>query len=505
MSPVMRSSGVLLHVASLPSLFGVGDLGPGAYHFADFLADAGQRHWQVLPLNPTNPFAGNSPYSSDSAFAGNRLFISPERLVEAGLLEWRDLESRPDFPWHRCAYPEAMEYKEGLLAVAYERFRSDMARQHAFQAFCASASAWLDDYVLFVAIKRSCGGKGWFEWPTGLKDRKPETLDAFTKDHNDELEREKFFQYIFFDQWKSLKSYCTGKGIGIIGDVALYVSYDSADVWAHPEIFKLDGRKKPVAVSGVPPDYFSATGQLWGTPVYRWSELKKNGFAWWIERMNHHFMLFDTVRIDHFRGLVAYWEVPAGESTAIHGKWVNVPLDEFFGALFQDRTPVAIIAEDLGVITDDVRDALARHNLPGMKILLFAFNADDPHHPYLPHNYTGNCVVYTGTHDNNTVRGWFEQEAANEDRWRFFRYAGRDIPAEEASWEMIRLAMASVAQTVIVPLQDILGLGQESRMNYPSVAHGNWEWRYMPDQLTRYAGDRLREMTTTYGRLPEGD
>jgi 4-alpha-glucanotransferase len=311
----------------------------------------------------------------------------------------------------------------------------------------------------------------------------------------------KFGQYLFFAQWRALKNYCNERGIQVIGDIPIYVSYDSVDAWANPGIFKLDGDKRPVVVAGVPPDYFSAEGQLWGNPVYDWDALRRSGYAWWIERLRHTLTLYDVIRIDHFRGLVAYWEVPAYEKTAINGRWSQVPTDDFFNGLFKRFFNLPIIAEDLGIITPDVRETIKRLDFPGMKVLLFAFGEDNPMHIYLPHSYERNCVVYTGTHDNNTVRGWFDQEAGQEDRGRLFRYIGREVAADEVNWELMRLAMMSIANMAIAPMQDILGLGQEARMNRPSVAQGNWEWRLVPAQLTETVTRRLRSLTETGGRV----
>jgi 4-alpha-glucanotransferase len=317
------------------------------------------------------------------------------------------------------------------------------------------------------------------------------------------LEREKFLQYLFFKQWFSLKKYCNDKGIRLIGDIPIYVNYDSVDVWTHPDLFKLDKDKKPTFVAGVPPDYFSKTGQLWGNPIYRWDILKKTGYRWWFQRIGHNLLLFDTLRLDHFRGFVGFWEVPSTEGTAINGKWVKAPAVDFFKALLKKFPAHSIIAEDLGVITPDVKEVVNRFGFPGMRILQFAFGEDLPTHPYLPHNYLPNTIVYTGTHDNNTTRGWFDNEATPEDKKRLYRYLGREISPEECPKELHRLAMVSVANTVIVPVQDLLGLGEEAKMNRPSVAHGNWEWRLLPDQLDSSSTERLREMTTIYGRASE--
>ncbi len=495
-----RGSGVLLHISSLPSPYGIGDLGPGAYAFVDQLVKTGQSLWQVLPLNPIDPVHGNSPYSSISAFAGNKLLISPELLFEENLLGREDLDPLPPFPEDRCDFSLVIPYKKRLLEQAYHRFRENGRRRESFEAFCRKNASWIDDFSLFVVIKNYISGDVWTHWPDGLRDRDHLSLEAIRKDYYDQLEREKFWQYLFSEQWHRLKSFCGEKGVQLFGDLAIYVNFDSADVWANSGLFKLDEAKKPTVVSGVPPDYFSSTGQLWGNPVYQWDIIRESGYRWWIERIAHHLDLFDILRIDHFRGMVACWEVPAGEETAINGSWVEAPAYDFFGALAQRFPCLPIVAEDLGLITDDVREVMRSFGLPGMKILLFAFGEDDPDHPYLPHNFEKNFIVYTGTHDNNTVRGWFETEASPEEKKRFFRYCGREVPVDEIHWEFIRLAMMSVANQVIIPIQDILGLGGDNRMNRPSLGRGNWEWRLRPGQMTQPIAERLLEMTQVYGR-----
>ena len=495
-----RGSGILLHMTSLPSPYGIGDLGPGAYRFADFLAHAKQGYWQVLPLNPVNPGCGHSPYSSISAFAGNTLLISPELLHEDGLLSWEEIESRPVFPQDRCDFARVLPYKEALFERAWQRFQATGKDADRHEAFCLENAGWLEDFALFVVLRNRFQGRVWSEWPVELRDRQPEALQAIRKECRSELEKEKFLQHLFFKQWRALRAYCHRRGIQLLGDLAIYMSFDSADVWANSGLFKLDEAKRPAFVSGVPPDYFSETGQLWGNPVYRWEVLRETGFAWWIERLAHSFALFDVIRIDHFRGLVAFWEVPAGEKTAVRGRWVEAPVQEFFAVLMRRFFHFPVIAEDLGVITPDVREVLHRFEFPGMKVLVFAFDRDDPMHPYLPHTYEKNFVVYTGTHDNNTIRGWFDGEAAPEEKWRLFRYVGREVPANEVHWELIRLAMMSVARMVIVPMQDILGLGGEARMNRPSVADGNWDWRMSPEPIAPEVMWRLLEMTEIYGR-----
>jgi len=494
-----RASGVLLHVTSLPSPFGVGDMGPWTYRFADFLAETKQSLWQVLPLNPTDPEHYNSPYHSTSAFACNPLLISPETLVQDGLLNRADVKSPPDFPVERVDYRAAGAYKAKLFHKAYERFRGK--RDHyEYESFCSENSHWLEDFALFMALKSHFHGKVWSEWAQDLRDRQPEALQSARGELGEKVDREKFLQHIFFKQWSILKNYCSQKGIQIIGDIPIYVEHDSADVWTHPEIFKLDEAKRPSAIAGVPPDYFSETGQLWGNPVYRWDVLRKKGYYWWVQRMERNLKLCDVLRIDHFRGLVAYWEVPATEKTAINGKWIEAPAMDFLNHLMRKFPFLPIIAEDLGLITPDVREIMHHFELPGMKVLLFAFGEDLPTNPYIPHNLPKNCVAYTGTHDNNTIRGWFEGGEAPEDKKRLLRYLGRDVPIEEVHWELIRLLMMSVANTVIFPMQDILGLGQEARMNRPATLKGNWQWRLVPDLLTADLTNRLLEMTEMYGR-----
>lgn len=498
---IKRGSGVLLHITSLPSDFGIGDLGPQAYKFADFLAKTKQSYWQVLPLIPTNLVFGNSPYSSFSAFAGNTLLISPELLAQDGYLNKSDLESVPDFQKNRCDYETAVPYKQQLLTRAFEKFRKSKSESVKFNEFCEVNKNWLDHFAMFVVFKNKFNGVVWSDWPVEIKNQDPVSLQNLKKEHKDELDREKFCQFIFFKQWHMLKKYCNDLCIHIIGDIPIYVNYDSADAWENSHLFKLDDDKRPVAVAGVPPDYFSSTGQLWGNPLYRWDIMQKNGYKWWIERIAHNLDLYDIVRIDHFRGLVAFWEVKYGEYTAINGRWVDVPVNDFMNTLVKRFYNLPIIAEDLGTITPDVKEIIHKFNLPGMKVLLFAFGADDPNHPYLPHNYDRNFVVYTGTHDNNTARGWFENETDEKIRQRLFKYIGREVPVEDIHWEFIRIAMKSVADMSIIPLQDILGLGEESRMNRPSIGNNNWEWRFMPEQINEYITEKLLTLTETFGRV----
>ncbi|OPY75112.1 MAG: 4-alpha-glucanotransferase [Syntrophorhabdus sp. PtaU1.Bin050] len=495
-----RGSGILLHITSLPSAYGIGDLGPEAWAFADFLEGAGQRYWQILPLNPTDPIYGNSPYSSISAFAGNTLLISPDRLFEEGLLSRDDLIPIPLFPETKCDFSEVIRYKDRVLERVYQNFVLRGKERESFAVFCADNSAWLDDFALFVVLKKRFDERIWNQWPKELRDRDPGSLRSVQLECAGELEEVKYRQYLFFKQWYLLKAYCQEKGIDLFGDLAIYVSFDSADVWANPDIFNLDSEKRPAFVSGVPPDYFSETGQLWSNPVYRWEVLKESGYRWWMERIGHHAGLFNVVRIDHFRGLVAYWEIPAGEKTAINGRWVEGPAEDFLKAVTEHFPDLPLIAEDLGMITPDVRDVMDRFGLPGMKVLMFAFSEDNPDHPYLPHTYKENCVVYTGTHDNNTARGWFENEASHEEKKRLFQYLGKEVSVDEVSWAFIRMAVMSGARWAILPMQDVLGLGEESRMNKPSVPLGNWEWRLLRGQLSAHISESLRQITTESAR-----
>ncbi|MBI5740891.1 MAG: 4-alpha-glucanotransferase [Nitrospirae bacterium] len=495
-----RSSGILLHITSLPSRYGIGDLGPEAYRFADFLAASQQRFWQILPLNVTCTAYGSSPYSSFSAFAGNHLLISPERMVRDGFLSESDIHGAPEFPVDRVDYTAVEKYKEDVLTLAFRRNREHLPDHNDFLEFCREHAHWLDNYSLFISIKTRLGGIEWGNWPVEIRDRKENALEEWCEKLQEEILREKFLQYLFFTQWTSLRNYCDSVNIKILGDIPIYVNHDGSDVWSNPEIFSLDDEKKPAFVSGVPPDYFSATGQLWGHPVYHWDVLKKTGYAWWMKRIEHNLRLFHFFRIDHFRGFAGYWEVPAAEKTAINGKWVKAPAEDFFKTTMKHFPHISIVAEDLGIITDDVREVMKKFGFPGMKVLLFAFTEDLPTNPYAPHNHVKNCVVYTGTHDNNTIRGWFRKELDHEGKKRLFDYLGREVTEKTVHWEIIRLAMMSVADIAIIPMQDILGLGEKDRMNLPASPSDNWEWRMLPEQLTPSLSKKLSEMTKIYGR-----
>ncbi len=492
-----RCSGILLHITSLPSKFGVGDFGPSAFEFADLLRQAGQSLWQILPINP--PSFGNSPYSCTSAFAISPLFVSPENMVRDGFLKENDLITLPTFPDERVQYSSALNFKLILLARGYDRFIDSMDRS-GFENFCIENSYWLNDYCLFSVLKNLFEGNSWSEWPDDIRRRSPDAIDRYTCTLRECLEREKFFQFVLFDQWKGLKNYCRDKGVRMFGDVALYVNYDSADVWSHPEIFKLDQKLSPIVVAGVPPDYFSKTGQRWGNPVFDWDYLQENDFAWWVARMKHNLALFDLVRIDHFRGLLAAWEIPVDSPTAVNGQWHENAGMELFSVLMMEFKFIPVVAEDLGIITQDVKDAMARFGFPGMKILVFAFDGEISENPYAPVNHVKNCVLYTGTHDCNTVRGWFEDELSDESKLNLEKIIGRNISANTISEEMIILAMNSVADTIIFPMQDVLDLNSESRMNCPGIAESNWEWRLLSDQLSTRLMARLRDLTIANGR-----
>jgi len=490
-----RTSGILLHLTSLPSRYGIGDLGPEAYEFVDFLARAGQGIWQVLPLNQTAASRRWSPYDCISAFAGNTALISCEMLAKQELLRKSEIKPSQSFQ-PKADFARAMSFKNRLFGLAYERFKKRLPNSD-YLRFCRENEYWLEDYATFAAL-RNHFGLPWTRWPARFKNA-GSNATVGTNRFRVNVEREKFLQFIFFTQWLRLKKYCNQRGIKIIGDIPIYVAYDSSDVWANRNIFKLNKAGTPLSIAGVPPDLFSKTGQLWGNPVYDWNRLAKNDYRWWTERIKHNLRLFDVLRIDHFRGFVAYWEVPAKAKTARRGKWSPGPKYHLFDSLLKDLPSATIIAEDLGYITPDVTRFVKELALPSMKVLLFAFDGDASN-PYLPHNHTQNCIVYTGTHDNNTVRGWFEKDASNRQKQYLFKYIGRKVSAAQVHREFVRMAMASVAKTAVMPMQDLLGLDAQARMNHPARKRGNWLWRLKPGKLTKKLADRLRDMTETYGR-----
>ena len=505
-----RCSGILLHATSLPSKFGIGDFGPEAYRFADQLAAAGQSLWQVLPLGPTG--YGDSPYQSFSAFAGDPLFISPELLVNEEVLSAADLKSAPDFPDKFVDYDRVRRWKLPLFAHAYRNFR-DLKRNertHAFEQFCADHAAWLDDYALFVALRNKFGpDKSWTSWEKKAVLRDPATLAEYQEELQDEITCQKYWQFIFYRQWDALRQHFKARGIKILGDIPIYVALDSADVWAHPKQFLLDENRQAKALSGVPPDYFSETGQLWGNPIYNWHEIERSGFGWWIERFRGTFRLFDVLRVDHFRGFEAFWEVPAGETTAINGKWVSAPGEKLFRAVSSQLGQLEIIAENLGVITPAVEELRHKFKFPGMAILQFAFSIEGNAANYRPHNLERDVVVYTGTHDNDTIMGWWNsaggdstrsQEQIRLEKEFTLRYVG--AADESMNWKMIRIMLASVARVAVMPMQDVLGLGNDARMNRPGIGDGNWRWRLLPGQFTPDLQSRLCELATVFGRVP---
>ena len=496
-----RGSGILLHITSLFSIYGIGDLGPSAHKFVDFLSDAQQSYWQILPLNPTSPEYDNSPYHSTSAFAFNTMLISPDCMVSDGFLNKTDLDRIPSFPSGTVDYNAVIRYKERIFSLAYERFRIKKNGLSEYKKFCKNNAGWLEDFAVFTSLDRYYNGHIWSNWPDEIKYREPLALDAIRQSLKQMIEKEKFLQYIFYKQWQALRRYSKEKGISIIGDIPIYVNYHSADVWTHPKLFRLDDNLLPLVVAGVPPDYFSKTGQLWKNPLYCWEEHEIENFAWWISRVEHNLSLFDYTRIDHFRGLVAYWEVVATEKNAITGRWVAAPGEKLLTLLRSRLVDLPFIAEDLGVITSDVSELIDRFDLPGMRVLLFAFTGDPANSPHAPHNLKRNCILYTGTHDNATTRGWLESEAAPEEKQMLLKYIGRKISAEKLPAELIRLAMMSVADTVIVPMQDILGLGRKSRMNRPGTDKGNWRWQMETDLIDPFVTKNLAEMTRIFRRV----
>ncbi|HTX88715.1 MAG TPA: 4-alpha-glucanotransferase [Bacteroidales bacterium] len=491
-----RSSGILLHPTSLPGRYGIGTLGKEARAFIDFLAEAKQKYWQILPLGPTG-FA-DSPYQCFSANAGNPLLIDPEILVSEGWLEGGDIEPLKESHDVKIDYGKVIRSRVPVLKKASEAFHAKAGKQEKDQyyQFLDVNSAWILDYALFMALKEHFGLQPWYQWEKPFKLKEEQAVKSLFAQLHEKIEYQKFIQYIFFRQWKSLKDYAHGRNIKIIGDIPLYVALDSVDAWAGPGNFQFDKDKNPVAVGGVPPDYFSKTGQLWGNPLYNWSQMARDGYKWWIRRIKANLELYDMIRIDHFRGLAAYWSVPYGEKTAVKGEWINCPGKELLTAIQKELGDIPVIAEDLGVITPDVQDLRDSFKLPGMKILQFAFDSGEPN-DFLPHNFTRNCVVYTGTHDNETIAGWFSN-AKEKDRKYVLDYM--NVSGEEIHWDFIRLAWASTARIAIVPMQDLLGLDNEARMNFPGTTERNWMWRLRASQLTNKLTKRLEHLTVLYER-----
>jgi 4-alpha-glucanotransferase len=491
-----RSSGILLHPTSLPGRYGIGTLGKEAFHFIDFLSKSKQKLWQILPLGPTG-FA-DSPYQCFSSAAGNPLLIDLDVLVSEGLLEKKDLAGMETFDDGPVNYGKVITNKYPLLKKAMVNFKAKAEKEHKkdFHDFIVENNSWLEDYALFMSLKEHFKQKPWYQWTKPLKTRKESALKPFYSQLEDQIEFHKFIQYLFFRQWLAVKDYAHEKNILIIGDIPLYVALDSVDAWANTDLFQFDADKNPVAVGGVPPDYFSATGQLWGNPLYNWEVLKKGNYKWWIDRIKSNLVLYDIIRIDHFRGFAAYWSVPYGEKTAVNGEWIKCPGMELFKQIRQELGELPIIAEDLGVITDDVVELRDSFGLPGMKILQFAFDSSEEN-DYIPYNFTRNCVVYTGTHDNDTVKGWFDKAKPEDKKYvlEFMNTKGEDI-----CMDFLRLAWASVARTAIVPMQDLLGLGNEARMNLPGTTTNNWMWRAKSQDFSKEIAARLAYLTSLYGR-----
>lgn len=495
-----RAAGIVLHVTSLPSQFGIGDYGPMAETWIDCLADAGQTWWQILPLNPTEE--GNSPYQPVSTFACNSLLISPQRLIEDGLLTSADCAG-PIFPVDKVDYESVLPFKERLLQTAWENFQTtghaDLKAE--FDRFRQEEAAWLDDFSVFMALKVRYDGAPYTEWPTELVHREPAALKQATGELSQLIEQYQFEQFLGFRQWRRIRQYAQDKGITILGDLPFYASPDSADVWGHPDQFAINADHEPLFVAGVPPDYFSAIGQLWGNPVYNWTTLRDTGYRWWIDRLRALFGHVDSVRLDHFRAFVAAWYVPAGAETAQTGEWIAGPGADFFENVRNGLGALPFVAEDLGLITDDVHELREQFHLPGMRVLQFAFDSDW-NNPFLPHAYVENTVAYTGTHDNDTSRGWLT--GLPEDRRRFVEeYLQQPgLSNDDIAWKLIEQAWHSKAALAITPFQDVLNLGSEARMNIPGTPVGNWSWRCSAEMLRDPAFPRLRALTEAAGRAP---
>ncbi len=492
-----RGSGILLHPTSLAGEFGIGDLGPEAFRFVDFLVRSGQTYWQILPLAPTG--YGDSPYQSVSAFAGNTLLISPQKLVDDGLLSADDIAARPVFAAdNKVDFGAVYQWKSQLLPRAFENFRrgTQPGLKAEFEAFCRENAFWLDDYALYLSVKAAQGHRAWYEWPDDLKWRNVQTLRTAAEELYENIQAEKFFQFLFFRQWFAVKKYANQNGIRVIGDIPIFVALDSVDVWCNQDKFKLNPDGTPKFVSGVPPDFFSATGQLWGNPIYDWEAMLRDNFGWWTARIAFALKTADIVRLDHFIGFVRNWVVPAGDKTAEKGQWVDVPGRELFSILLTRLGKLPVIAEDLGAMTPEVAALRDDLGFAGMRILQNAFGGDAKNHD-LPHNHIQNCVAYIGTHDNDTIVGWYRSVPKNvRSHCRTYLHSnGREI-----HWDMIRAVMASVANIAIVPMQDILGLDSDSRMNTPATGDGNWQWRLASDALADDLSSRLKELTEMYGR-----
>ena len=494
---INRSSGILLHITSLPSSFGIGDMGPAAYEFIDFLESSGHRYWQLLPLNPTAEAYGHSPYSTFSAFAGNPLLISPELLEDDGFLELKDHPLPKGLSRRKVNFTAVEEYKEKLLEAAFRNFRGNR-KKAAFSEFCTKHSFWLDDYGLYQALVRKFR-KPWPAWPREIRDREPVALKEEQEALKEVIERQKFQQFLFFSQWERLARYAHRRKQRLIGDVPFYINHHSVDCWARPENFKLNSLKQPTKISGVPPDLFSEDGQLWGTPVYDWNYMESDEFQWWEDRLRQNLLLFDVVRLDHFRGFSGFWEVPAKEKTAKNGRWAKAPGNAFFEKIQTTFPEMPFIAEDLGSLDQPVYELVEKFGFPGMKVLQFAFGDPLAENPYIPYNHAPNSVVYTGTHDNDTTRGWFRTLSKLE-RKNLRDYTPHKVNSQNVHFVLHRMALNSVAQLAIIPLQDILGLGSNAKMNIPGTTKGNWSWRISFEEIPWERTLELRHLNSLYGR-----
>lgn len=499
-----RTSGILVHPTSLPGRYGIGDLGDAAYQLIDFLSDSGQSLWQILPPGPTG--YGDSPYQCFSAFAGNPLMVSPDKMVQDGYIPHDRIPFVPDFPVEKVDYGWVIFWKNQLFEAAHKWFIESGGKEQKdkFEAFCTDRQEWLDDYALFMALKQehvAHEGGVWNTWPTDIRDRKKAAIKKWTEKLSDQISLEKFRQFMFFTQWLELKAYANSKGIKIIGDMPIFVAFDSADVWANRNLFVLDKEGNATEIAGVPPDYFSETGQRWGNPLYRWDKMKKNGYAWWTKRIAASFELTDIMRIDHFRGFESNWAIPAEEPTAVKGEWKKGPGIDLFKTLAENLGPLPIIAEDLGVITPEVEELRDTAGFPGMKILQFAFGGEQ-NSAFLPHSYAKECVVYTGSHDNETTLGWY-LSASDKEKDHVRRYLGRD--GHDIVWDLIRTAHQSVAVMSVIPMQDLMNLDNSARMNFPGKTGGYWSWRYTADMLNEFIGSRLKDLTELYDRLPTAE
>ncbi|MBU0561825.1 MAG: 4-alpha-glucanotransferase [Bacteroidetes bacterium] len=495
-----RSAGILLHPTSLPGKFGIGDLGKEAFRFIDFMERAGQTLWQVFPLGPTG--YGDSPYQCFSAFAGNPLLISPELLMDEGLLTNEDFSNQPNFDTKKIDFGTIIDFKYKILRIAFKNFKSSGKEiEKECKHFCKENSYWLEDFALFMAAKNYHGGVLWTEWDAEIAFRKESKIEKWKKKLQDEIEFQKFVQFKFDEQWRNVRNYANSKNIKIIGDLPIFIAYDSSDLWANRHLFSVNEKGKLEKVAGVPPDYFSPTGQLWGNPLYRWDVMKKDKFSWWRKRLTKMYELVDIVRIDHFRGFEAYWEIPGDAKTAQNGEWIKAPGHELFATIKEKLGDVPILAEDLGVITKEVEKLRDAFKFPGMKILQFAFG-EDMEEKFLPHNHIPNCVVYSGSHDNDTTRGFFEKEKQNGSG--IFEWAQNymNFYDDNMCYAVIKTAYASVANIVVIPLQDMLNLGSEARMNFPGKLGGNWTWRFTWDQLTDDLADNYKQLTRMYERPP---